>query len=311
MKKTFLYTILIIIAGTAIALMTDIRKGVYQIVESGPGTIDTCLSADEPIKDKNRIDTVRCKIEHIEKFVEVPSATGRTAKIYASYKDNEANISDLIPVERNVYEYIQKCKDENSVPQLDIVVIDGKISSIIQRKKPNSVKKISITKDTILTTSHKGEKRHFVIIHNCLKCVLNVYGSKKVYHTFDVLRHYFKAYYTISPDRRYLYILGYVCANSNGWTVNYHLYKVDCKSLKIKEIAKCAAIKKTKRGFMIAKCRITNEDTAKCTADEIWLIHDVNIDWNGRVISSDKKEYDYAEMERRYSPRLVKGFKKI
>ena len=76
-------------------------------------------------------------------------------------------------------------------------------------------------------------------------------------------------------------------------------------------IASCAAIKKTESGFKIAKCRITNEDTAKCTADEIWLIHDVNIDWNGRVISSDKKEYDYKEMERRYSPRLVKGFKKI
>ena len=93
--------------------------------------------------------------------------------------------------------------------------------------------------------------------------------------------------------------------------MNYHLYKLDCESLKMNNIASCAAIKKTKRGFMIAKCRITNEDTAKCTADEIWLIHDELIDWNGKKIYSDKKEYDYAEMERRYSPRLVKGFKKI
>ena len=310
MKKTFLYTMLIVIAGTALALMIDIRKGVYQIVESSPDTIDTYLYASEPIRDKNRIDTVRCKIECIEKFVEVPSATGRTAKIYASYKDNDANISDFIPIERDVYEYIQKCKDNDMVPNLSIVVENGKISSIIRRKM-NKVKMISTTKDTILTTSHNGEKRYFVIFHSCSRCGFNVYESKKVYHTFDVLKNYVKTYYTFSPDKRSLYVLGYVCANSNGWTVNYHLYKMDCESLKMNKIASCAAIKKTKRGFMIAECRITNEETAKCTADEVWLIHDVNIDWNGRVIYSDKKEYDYNEMEKRYSPSLVKGFRRM
>ena len=40
MKKTFLYTILIIIAGTAIALMTDIHRGMYQLNDSKPEKVN-------------------------------------------------------------------------------------------------------------------------------------------------------------------------------------------------------------------------------------------------------------------------------
>ncbi|MBR1518674.1 MAG: hypothetical protein IJ624_04150 [Prevotella sp.] len=318
MKKTFLCTMLIVIAGTAIALMTDIHRGMYQLNDSKPEkvNINFRFSGKKTMINIGQKDTVDCKIECIEKFVEVPSASGKTSKIYALYKDSEANISDLIPVEKRVYEYIQTCKDNDIAPNLSIVVKNGMISSIIRKSflPKNVISSSLIDNDTILITRHNGRKRYFVIYHNtCFgMCQIYVFGQKAE-HTIkiNIPDGYYSRLYTISPDRRYLYILGYVCANSNGWTVNYHLYKLDCESLKIKEIAKCAAIKKTKRGFMIAKCRITNEDTAKCTADEIWLIHDVNIDWNGRVISSDKKEYDYAEMERRYSPRLVKGFKKI
>ncbi|MBQ6161896.1 MAG: hypothetical protein IJK21_04545 [Prevotella sp.] len=316
MKKTFLCTMLGIVAGTALALMIDIHRGMYQLNESKPEkvNIDFRFSGKKAKINIEQKDTVDCKIECIDKFVEVPSASGKTSKIYALYKDYDANITALIPVEKDVYEYIQMSKDNDIAPNLSIVVTNGMISSIIRKSflPKNIISSSLMDNDTILITRHKGRKRYFVIHHNtCFgMCQIYVYGQKAE-HAINIPDGYYGRCYTISPDRRYLYILGYVCANSNGWTVNYHLYRIDCESLKMKKIVECAAIKKTKSGFKIAKCRITNEDTAKCTADEIWLIHDVNIDWNGRVLSSDKKEYDYAEMERRYSPRLVKGFKKI
>ena len=65
-----------------------------------------------------------------------------------------------------------------------------------------------------------------------------------------------------------------------------------------------AAIRFTQKGIVIADARLTNED-AECTADEIWVMHDVHFDVNGNKIREDKKEYDYEEMEWRYGNELV------
>lgn len=108
--------------------------------------------------------------------------------------------------------------------------------------------------------------------------------------------------YTTSPDGRYLYLVSDIHANSNGWTQEFQLHMIDCERMNDQKIADCAAIKKTDEGFTVAGCRLTNGDTATCVADEVWLMHDAKIDWEGNQLFDDRdNEYDYETMEKKYS----------
>lgn len=66
-----------------------------------------------------------------------------------------------------------------------------------------------------------------------------------------------------------------------------------------------AAIRFTPQEIVMAEARLTNEDEAECTADEIWVMHDVHYDISGHRTREEKKEYNYAEMEHRYGEELV------
>ncbi len=115
----------------------------------------------------------------------------------------------------------------------------------------------------------------------------------------------------VSHDRKNLYIVTRVHANSNGWVTEYQLFKIDCETLESKFICECAAIATTNKGFTIAVARITNEETATCTADEIWVMHDEDLDWKGNVIKVSNKEYSYEIMKKKYlqgEDTLIKGF---
>lgn len=103
---------------------------------------------------------------------------------------------------------------------------------------------------------------------------------------------------------KYVYVVGDIVPNSNGWTVRYHLYRLDTLTLETKHIGNFAAIHFEDDGFKAATTRLTNPD-AECTADEIYAIHDVYFNNEGQQISESKEEYRYDEMERIYSDSLV------
>lgn len=122
------------------------------------------------------------------------------------------------------------------------------------------------------------------------------------------------SHYIVSSDKKTLYVVTGVHANSNGWTREYQLFKVDCETLKAKFICDCAAIAATDNGFTIAVARLTNEEAATCTADEIWVMHDEYLDWNGNITRVSKQEYCDACMERKYLQgeyTFIKGFTEI
>lgn len=122
------------------------------------------------------------------------------------------------------------------------------------------------------------------------------------------------SHYTVSKDKRYLYVVTEAHANSNGWITEYQLLKVDCETLDAEFICECAAIASTDIGFIIAVARLTNEDTARGTADEIWVMHDEYLDWDGNVIKVSKQEYYYETMQDKYlhgEYTLIKGFSVI
>ena len=103
---------------------------------------------------------------------------------------------------------------------------------------------------------------------------------------------------------RYAYIVGDIMPNSNGWTVRYHLYRIDTLMLSVKHIGDFAAIKFGDAGFKAATARLLNTD-AKCTADERYAIRDNYYNYNGVLIRKDKDEYAYDGMEREYGDTLV------
>lgn len=79
-------------------------------------------------------DTIPCRTECIQKFIEQPTKSGNS-RIFAVYTDEENNITDLIPVSGAVYDYIVLCKSNSVKPSLGIKLRDGQIYSIIKYKK--------------------------------------------------------------------------------------------------------------------------------------------------------------------------------
>lgn len=119
-------------------------------------------------------------------------------------------------------------------------------------------------------------------------------------------------HYFTSPDKNYLYIITGVMANSNGWTSEYQLFKVNCETEEVQFICDCAAITVNKNGFTVARASLTNEDEATCTAEEIWVMHDEYLDWNGNVLRVSNDEYDYDAMVSKYmhdDSSFLKGFR--
>lgn len=101
-----------------------------------------------------------------------------------------------------------------------------------------------------------------------------------------------------------IFIVGDIQANSNGWTVNYPIHRLNVKTLKLDYLESAAAVHFEKDGFKIAKCRLTNEDTM-CTADEIWVIHNCYYNCEGERIKEDSNEYYYDHMVDEFGEELI------
>lgn len=78
-------------------------------------------------------DTCYCHVEYIKKYVQQPSTSGKTIKIYAVY--NSPDIHELIPVSKTTFEYIKLCDSNGIKPSLGIKLRNGQIHSIIRYRK--------------------------------------------------------------------------------------------------------------------------------------------------------------------------------
>lgn len=105
-----------------------------------------------------------------------------------------------------------------------------------------------------------------------------------------------------------VYVIGDLVPNSDGWTVRYQLYKVDCQTLEAKHIGDFAAIHFEDNGFKAATTRLTNPD-ATCTADEVFAIQDNYYNYDGTFIRKSENEYTYNDMLIGYSDSLVNASK--
>ena len=100
-----------------------------------------------------------------------------------------------------------------------------------------------------------------------------------------------------------IFIVGDLHANSNGWTENYIIHRLNVKTLKLEFLEYAAAVHFEKDGFKIAQCRLTNPEA--CTADQKWLIHNCYYNSEGKRIKEDRKEYKHRHMEEEYGEERV------
>lgn len=103
---------------------------------------------------------------------------------------------------------------------------------------------------------------------------------------------------------KYAYVVGDIVPNSDGWTVRYHLYRIDTQTLETKHIGDFAAIHFEDDGFKAATARLTNPD-ATCTADEVFVMRDNFYSYDGTLIRKGEDEYNYDDMIAQYSDSLV------
>ena len=59
-------------------------------------------------------------------------------------------------------------------------------------------------------------------------------------------------YAFVSPDKKYVYVVGDILANSTGWVSTFIIYQVNTETLKAKLVNAVAAIKLEKTGFTVA-----------------------------------------------------------
>ena len=85
-------------------------------------------------QQKAAIDTMACKVECIKQIVQKPSINGKTVKYMAVYVDKSAGFSEIIPISKNVVDYINTCKQFSLEPTLGIRLRNGVITSIVRYK---------------------------------------------------------------------------------------------------------------------------------------------------------------------------------
>lgn len=69
-------------------------------------------------------------------------------------------------------------------------------------------------------------------------------------------------------------------------------------------VDECAAVHFDEDGFKVAKCRLTNPD-AKCTADEIWVMHNCYYNTEGKELRENTEEDNYAHYFRLLATSLI------
>lgn len=155
-----------------------------------------------------------------------------------------------------------------------------------------------------LHTRIKGENKSEVIGFSYTR-----YQDNEPFYTDGFPAH---IRYIVSKDKRFIYVVAAIQACGSGWTTEYQIFKVDVETKKSKILVECAAIEAVSDGFIVAKARCTNEDTAKGGYDLIWVLHDEKIDFDGNTVYVSEKEYDPDVMTKRFSSDTetdLKGFK--
>lgn len=182
--------------------------------------------------------------------------------------------------------FVMGCKQEKGTAVYD------ERKDILKLDTTSSVTKVF---KRVPITVYEGHCAYFEVEENRVCCYVD---SQKIGEGLNLLYH--------SPSNsRYFYLMTNCHNNSNGWTVNYLLSKVDVVTHKHEAIGEFAAIHFEDCSFKAATTRPFNEDEHRCTAEEIWVMRDNYFDCDGVFIRQSEDEYFYDDMVREHGDTLV------
>ena len=144
---------------------------------------------------------------------------------------------------------------------------------------------------------------HFMVYDSCHHSKQEIVFGKDEYMNMGVGGMYAFA----SPDKRYIYVVGDIMANSTGWVSTFIVYQVDTETLKAKLVDGVAAVRQEKNGFTLCTMsRCLTPDTI--SADMDFAFRDVTYGFDGKI-KRKSKEYSSKEIKTRYGASLcnVKG----
>ena len=110
-------------------------------------------------------------------------------------------------------------------------------------------------------------------------------------------------YAFVSPDKRYVYVVGDILANSTGWVSTFIIYQVNTETLKAKLINAVAGVRLEKNGFTVASMTRCVTPDAQCSSGMDFAFEDITYGFNGRI-KRRSKEYASKEIKKRYGESL-------
>lgn len=198
---------------------------------------------------------------------------------------------------------------QNEVDSLDEDTLEYDIRALYSKRNKDNY--YSVYKKPL----PKGGYRDFFFIHMDNGYVFAIYDSQKnrfydhLLNADDYLDHGVPGMYGfVSPDGRYVYVVGDIMANSTGWIATFAIYQVNTSTLKVKLIYGAAAVKLGKNGFIVASMYKCLTPDASCSAETDFLFRDITFGFDGKV-KRKSRAYPSKEIEKRYGKSLnnIKG----
>ena len=140
---------------------------------------------------------------------------------------------------------------------------------------------------------------HFMVYDSC-----HHNRQEIVFDADDYMNEGVPAMYAfVSPDKKYVYVVGDVLANSTGWIATFIIYQVNTESLKAKLVNAVAGIRLEKKGFTVASETHCVTPDAQCSAGMDFAFEDITYGFNGKI-KRRSKEYASKEIRKRYGESL-------
>ena len=111
-------------------------------------------------------------------------------------------------------------------------------------------------------------------------------------------------YAFVSPDQRYVYVVGDIMANGIGRLSTFLIYQVNTETLRVRFVNDVAGVRLEKNGFTVAsKTRCVTPD-AEYTYQMDFNFEDITYGFNGKI-KRVSKEYSSKRFRKRYGKHLI------
>lgn len=111
-------------------------------------------------------------------------------------------------------------------------------------------------------------------------------------------------YAFVSPDQRYIYVVGDIMANGLGRLSTFRIYQVNTETLRVRFVNEAAGVRLEKNGFTVAsETRCVTPD-AEYTYQMDFNFVDITYGFNGKI-KRVSKEYSSKGFRKRYGEHLI------